>query len=103
VIHLVHEPNLVFTSLTIELCITKGNKRQVLYFLKILISPRRPLPYSGTCSLSSKSSLALAITKKNKNEYPRRNMTRENFIIGPSGVRALPLAAGINEGGHYFW
>ena len=25
-----------------------------------------------------------------------------NPIIGPSGVRALPLAAGINEGGHYF-
>ena len=24
------------------------------------------------------------------------------FDIGPSGVRALPLAAGINEGGHYF-
>jgi hypothetical protein len=24
------------------------------------------------------------------------------FRIGPSGVRALPLAAGINEGGHYF-
>jgi hypothetical protein len=24
------------------------------------------------------------------------------WIIGPSGVRALPLAAGINEGGHYF-
>ena len=23
--------------------------------------------------------------------------------IGPSGVRALPLAAGINVGGHYFW
>ena len=22
--------------------------------------------------------------------------------LGPSGVRALPLAAGINEGGHYF-
>ena len=22
--------------------------------------------------------------------------------IGPSGVRALPLAAGTNEGGHYF-
>ena len=22
-------------------------------------------------------------------------------IIGPSGVRALPLAAGINVGGHY--
>ena len=22
--------------------------------------------------------------------------------IGPSGVHALPLAAGINEGGHYF-
>jgi hypothetical protein len=24
-------------------------------------------------------------------------------IIGPSGVRALPLAAGINVGGHYKW
>jgi hypothetical protein len=23
--------------------------------------------------------------------------------IGPSGVRALPLAAGINIGGHYKW
>ena len=25
------------------------------------------------------------------------------IIIGPSGVRALPVAAGTNEGGHYFW
>ena len=25
-----------------------------------------------------------------------------NTKIGPSGVRALSLAAGINEGGHYF-
>ena len=24
------------------------------------------------------------------------------FPFGPSGVRALPLAAGINKGGHYF-
>ena len=23
--------------------------------------------------------------------------------LGPSGVRALPLASGINVGGHYFW
>ena len=23
--------------------------------------------------------------------------------IGSSGVRALPVAAGLNEGGHYFW
>ena len=23
-------------------------------------------------------------------------------LIGPSGLRALPLAAGINVGGHYF-
>ena len=28
--------------------------------------------------------------------------TLNGKIIGPSGVRALPLAAGINEGGHYF-
>jgi hypothetical protein len=25
------------------------------------------------------------------------------MVIGPSGVRALPLAAGINVGGHYKW
>jgi hypothetical protein len=25
-----------------------------------------------------------------------------NNFFGPSGVHALPLAAGINEGGHYF-
>ena len=25
-----------------------------------------------------------------------------NFSFGPSEVHALPLAAGINEGGHYF-
>jgi hypothetical protein len=25
------------------------------------------------------------------------------IFIGPSGVRALPLAAGINAGGHYKW
>jgi hypothetical protein len=29
-------------------------------------------------------------------------MCKKASIIGPSGVRALPLAAGINEGGHYF-
>ena len=29
-------------------------------------------------------------------------MTTINGIFGLSGVRALPLAAGINEGGHYF-
>ena len=27
----------------------------------------------------------------------------QKVSIGPSGVRALPLAAGINEDGHYFW
>ena len=29
-------------------------------------------------------------------------MSCNKSAIGPSGVRALPLAAGINEGGHYF-
>ena len=29
-------------------------------------------------------------------------ITSKLIQIGPSGVRALPLAAGINEGGHYF-
>ena len=29
-------------------------------------------------------------------------MATINGIFGPSGVRALPLAAGINIGGHYF-
>ena len=29
------------------------------------------------------------------------NVGSENLGIGPSGVRALSLAAGMNEGGHY--
>ena len=43
----------------------------------------------------------------------QNNKTRDYLIvtyyehttnsIGPSGVRALPLAAGINVGGHYKW
>ena len=28
--------------------------------------------------------------------------TKVGHYFGPSGVRALPLAAGTNEGGHYF-
>jgi hypothetical protein len=31
----------------------------------------------------------------------KRHINFCTLIIGPSGVRALPLAAGINEGGHY--
>ena len=27
----------------------------------------------------------------------------KHFTFGPSGVRALPLAFGINVGGHYKW
>ena len=33
---------------------------------------------------------------------PLFNLDITGHIIGPSGVRALPLAAGTNEGGHYF-
>ena len=38
--------------------------------------------------------------------YSGINVTRNllpRYLIGPSGVRALPLAAGINVGGHYKW
>ena len=31
------------------------------------------------------------------------NLDVENFEIGPSRVRTLPLAAGRNLGGHYKW
>ena len=39
-----------------------------------------------------------------QNFHTAPNLDRRNNILsfGPSGVRALPLAAGINEGGHYF-
>ena len=30
------------------------------------------------------------------------HLHHQEVFVGPSGVRALPLAAGINEGGHYF-
>ena len=41
------------------------------------------------------NSLICCCKNKNKNQL---NLA----YIGPSGVRALPLAAGINVGGHYF-
>ena len=39
-----------------------------------------------------------------ENSYGVRENKIEGYIriVGLSGVRALPLAAGINEGGHYF-
>ena len=30
------------------------------------------------------------------------HLHHQEVFVGPSGVRALPLAAGINVGGHYF-
>ena len=33
---------------------------------------------------------------------PKCPQLGRKVCIGPSGVRALPLAAGRNEGGHYF-
>ena len=40
-------------------------------------------------------------------EYPEQLSKRQKqnmkVKIGPSGLRALPLAAGINVGGHYKW
>ena len=35
-------------------------------------------------------------------KYQPRSLSVRSEVIGPSGVRALPLAAGINECGHYF-
>ena len=39
---------------------------------------------------------------KFRNLYAKPESELNWKIIGPSGVRALPLAAGINVGGHYF-
>ena len=39
---------------------------------------------------------------KNKALFQPRGLTNQERTIGPSGVRALPLAAGTNEVGHYF-
>ena len=45
-------------------------------------------------TLQSRPRVILSIVSKHSVSY--------NNTIGPSGVRALPLAAGRNEGGHYF-
>ena len=37
-----------------------------------------------------------------KQHQLKTTQDRLSFNLGPSGVRALPLGAGINEGGHYF-
>ena len=33
----------------------------------------------------------------------KQSLIDNRVYFGPSGVRALPLAAGINIGGHYKW
>jgi hypothetical protein len=40
---------------------------------------------------------------ENPGKAGRRRKTMTNHNFGPSGVCALPLAAGINVGGHYKW
>ena len=35
--------------------------------------------------------------------YMKVGYSNIGYNVGPSGVRALPLAAGINVGGHYKW
>jgi hypothetical protein len=47
--------------------------------------------------ISTGLKLTLMPPNSSKWNYPKSNMS-----FGPSVVRALPLAAGINEGGHYF-
>jgi hypothetical protein len=50
------------------------------------------------------------MTKGNKHKGENKILTQNLTILtvyflhfGPSGVRALPLAAGITVGGHYKW
>jgi hypothetical protein len=40
--------------------------------------------------------------QKDDMKWPGKKNTF-NIYVGPSGVRALPLSAGINIGGHYKW
>ena len=40
---------------------------------------------------------------QSKIEIRVSDQQRQSLSIGPSGVRALPLAAGITVGGHYKW
>ena len=45
----------------------------------------------------------LCMSFQNMMEGKRKQLTIARAVeIGPSGVTALPLAAGGNEGGHYF-
>ena len=53
-------------------------------------------------SLSVKSSSAWNVGHWSTLNLEANTVTKIRSYFGPSGVRALPLAAGINEGGHYF-
>jgi hypothetical protein len=51
---------------------------------------------------SKKSNLLPDICQKFRNLYAKPESEPNWKIIGPSGVRALALAGGVNVGGHYF-
>jgi hypothetical protein len=57
----------------------------------ILTSSRR-----GDCAVRVKS-------HRRDTKYHFCVILKCKTLIGPSGVRALPLTAGINIGGYYFW
>ena len=63
--------------------------------LKVTLQTRAPKISSSVDGGPSEGSCV----RRRGSEDPHRR--ERNF--GPSGVRALPLAAGINVGGHYFW
>ena len=51
------------------------------------------------CEIKSKSSLFADFLQFLWKSWRRKNCAGP---VGPSGLRALPVAAGTNEGGHYF-
>ena len=61
-------------------------------------------PVTGSCIVLAWISVGTieAVLWKQKVAWPDGEHTKQD-TFGPSGVHALPLAAGINVGGHYKW
>ena len=74
-------------------------------FLCLFVSNHKCYLRLSLVQLGFKSFCCLAMPRglnfHKENVFQKQDMTLF-LAIGPSGVRALPLAAGINNGGHYF-
>ena len=92
---------MVFTVSVVEqreLVVPSSGRHRVVQVIHAILQPQSIKGLLDVVYLDIYT-LGFSIYNRDDNSVDNEEMIAD---IGPSRVRALPLAAGINEGGHYF-